>query len=87
MIHYEYVLLEIIGNYNEGNGISNQILDRLFYDKRVDEGVPLEELYNVRWLPISEKLQEIGFITVNGLRKKITPLGTEFLREHKDSQS
>lgn len=87
MTHYEYVILEIIGNYNEGKGISSQILDRLFYDKRADEGISLDNLYDVRWIPVSEKLQDMGLITIEGLRKKITSKGIKVLQKYKENQS
>lgn len=87
MTHYEYVILEIIGNYNEGKGISSQILDRLFYDKRADEGISLDNLHDVRWIPVSEKLQDMGLITIEGLRKKITSKGIKVLQKYKENQS
>ena len=81
--HYHYILLEIIATSNNGNPIGSPTIDRIFYDKRLKEGYSLDKLYDVKWMPLSSELAQLGLIEKQGLSNKITPKGREFLESYK----
>lgn len=81
---YEFLLLLIIAERDKGNGVSAPIIDRIFYDKRMEEGCSVDDLYSVQWIPKTKKLEEFGLIVKQGLSNKITNKGSEFLKEYKN---
>ncbi|GAA4274606.1 hypothetical protein U6A24_16665 [Aquimarina gracilis] len=58
---YEFALLNIINEYNNGNGIGTPTLDRLFYNK-VEEISDLKNVYDVRWIPLIENLTKLCLV-------------------------
>ena len=77
-----YLILEIVSNYNNGGPIGSPTLDRVFYDKRRKSGCPLNELYNVKWLPKISELVKLGLIEKQGQSNKITLEGLDALKSH-----
>jgi hypothetical protein len=83
----ELFLLAIINERDKGNGISAPIIDRLFYDKKLNDGCSLDDLYTVQWIPKTKNLEELGLIEKQGLANRITDKGREFLKQYNESRA
>lgn len=58
---YELVLLKVILDYNQGRGIGTPTLDRLFY-RELEQIKGLENIYDIRWIPLIKKLIDLGLV-------------------------
>lgn len=85
--HNHYTLLDIIANYNNGEPVGSPTIDRVFYDRRLREGISVEELYEVKWIPLASELTSMQLIERQGLSNRITNKGKEFLKNNRGSQS
>jgi len=77
---YELVLLKVICDYNDGRGIGTPTLDRLFY-KKLEEITDLENIYDIRWIPLINNLLDLGLVekVVSGKGTAITTKGKNIL--------
>jgi hypothetical protein len=71
---YHSVLLRIIKN---APNASPQKIDRLFYQFRIDEGVPFEDVFSVSWAELMSDLKNEKLVESN--EKSLTKKGVDFL--------
>ena len=77
---YELVLLKVILDYNQCRGIGTPTLDRLFY-KELEQITDLENIYDVRWIPLINNLLDLGLVekVESGKGTAITTKGKDIL--------
>ena len=74
---YQLVLLRIIANNPKS---SPSKIDRLFYQKRIDENIPLDEIYLINWIDLKSELNNLKLIESN----QITQKGLDYLEQHSE---
>ncbi|MCG8320021.1 MAG: hypothetical protein MI921_11000 [Cytophagales bacterium] len=80
---YDFLILEILTNYNKGGPVSTPTLDRIFYDRRLKMGCSPDNLYDIKLTKKSSALMQLGLIEKKGLSNKITEKGKMVLAKNR----